>query len=191
MEHIYNNIDGWFNYQNFYDTLVTTLPENFVFVEVGVWKGKSISYFTVETIKQNKKGKIYAVDHWLGSEEHQKGGWAYDPATDTQEGLYAQYLSNIKPIQNHIINIRSSSVDASKIFLDNSIDAIFIDASHDHDSVYQDLSYWFPKVKENGVIAGHDYDWAEVRLAVDSFFLNKNQRVNTPINSVWESHNES
>jgi len=64
-------------------------------------------------------------------------------------------------------------VIASKLYTDNSIDFIYIDASHDYENVKNDLIHWYPKVKIGGVIAGHDYYREEVKRAVDEFFKDK------------------
>jgi predicted O-methyltransferase YrrM len=45
-------------------------------------------------------------------------------------------------------------------------DFIFIDAAHDYDSVVKDRAAWWPKLKPNGIFAGHDYPWHEVKQAV-------------------------
>ena len=41
---------------------------------------------------------------------------------------------------------------------------------HTYDAVKEDIAAWSPKVRKGGVIAGHDYDWPEVRRAVDEAF---------------------
>lgn len=185
MEHIYKNINGWFDFNRFYDSVIDRLPNDFIFVEVGVWKGKSISYFVVESINKNKRGQIYAVDHWLGSEEHQKDSWAHDPAVDYENGLYNEYCHNISPIREHITDIRDTSFNASNHFADGSLDAIFIDASHDYDNVFQDLLCWKSKLKKEGIIAGHDYDWPTVKMAVNNF-ANQNNLFVANYYTVWE-----
>jgi hypothetical protein len=186
IQHIYSNIEGWFDFPEFYDLLIERLPQNFVFVELGVWKGKSLSYFVIESINRNKTGQIHAVDHWLGSAEHQKNAPSYDPALDIPDGLYNIYLKNIYPIKDYISTHRKSSEEASSLFSSKSIDAIFIDASHDYESVYQDLMCWYPKIKMNGTLCGHDYNWPEVKKAVEEF--SQTYGLNISIhNSVWET----
>lgn len=185
MEHIYKSIDGWFDFNLFYTSVVDRVPDNFVFVELGVWKGKSLAYFVVEAINKNKNGTIYAIDHWLGSEEHQKNSWAYDPLVDAIDGLYNEYNKNISSIRQYITDIRDTSTNASHRFADKSIDAIFIDASHDYDNVLKDISHWYPKVTDTGIISGHDYDWPQVSAAVKDFANSHNLSI-TRYNNVWE-----
>ena len=59
---------------------------------------------------------------------------------------------------------------AAKLYKPNSLDFIFIDASHDERSVREDLTYWIPRLKENGMIAGDDIDNEGVANAVKWFF---------------------
>jgi predicted O-methyltransferase YrrM len=42
-------------------------------------------------------------------------------------------------------------------FEDNSIDFIYIDGDHSYNAVKQDLEMYLPKLKDNGIIGGHDY----------------------------------
>ena len=49
---------------------------------------------------------------------------------------------------------------------DGTLDFVFIDASHDYDSVIKDLKAWFPKVRLGGLFSGHDVHWEGVNLAL-------------------------
>jgi hypothetical protein len=49
---------------------------------------------------------------------------------------------------------------------DGSLSFCFIDAAHDYESVKRDLEAWGPKVRADGILAGHDADWHEVKKAV-------------------------
>ena len=66
------------------------------------------------------------------------------------------FIARTKDIPN-IVKIRKTSVEASKDFPDKSLDAVYIDAEHDEDSVRSDIQTWRPKIKFGGILSGHDY----------------------------------
>jgi len=53
--------------------------------------------------------------------------------------------------------IRETSAEAHKVFPDEYFDFIYIDAAHDYEHVYEDITLWLPKLKKDGIFAGHDY----------------------------------
>jgi predicted O-methyltransferase YrrM len=59
--------------------------------------------------------------------------------------------------------------EAVKLFEDDSLDAVFIDADHSYEAVKLDIQNWMPKVRKGGILAGHDYtySWPGVVRAVD------------------------
>lgn len=167
MEHFYKNIgEDWFSYPNLYKSMVQNAKQDSHFVEVGVWKGRSASYMAVEIINSGKKIKFDCVDHWLGSIEHREYGEV------KEKKLYDVFLQNIDPVKDVINPIQMNSYEASLLYEDNSLDFVFIDASHEYDDVKQDILSWLPKVKKGGVLAGHDYSSAfpSVCKAVDEIF---------------------
>lgn len=166
MEHFYNNIKGWFGFQNLYRSEVLKASNNAHFVEVGTFLGCSAAYMAVEILNSNKDIKFDCVDTWKGSEEHIGMN---DINLDT---LYEDFLNNIKPVKNIIKPVRMESVIASKLYNDNFLDFVFIDASHDYESVKKDIYAWLPKVKSGGTLAGHDYlYWGGVTDAVNDFIV--------------------
>lgn len=174
MEHFYNSIHGWFTFPILYKSMVDRVSSPAHFVEVGTWKGKSASYMAVEIIKSGKNIKFDCVDTWKGSEEHLS---SYIKTVDDEENLYKEFLHNIAPVKHVITPVRMPSTEASKLYPNESLDFVFIDAGHDYQSVTDDLTNWYPKIKTGGIIAGHDYfsEWPEVVLAVNDFFLTKNK----------------
>lgn len=68
-----------------------------------------------------------------------------------------------------------STLAASKLFDDGSLDLVFIDAAHDRASVAADIGAWLPKLKASGLMAGHDYGHPDfgVKAAVDEAFGSK------------------
>jgi hypothetical protein len=60
---------------------------------------------------------------------------------------------------------------ASQYFDDKSVDCLFIDAGHSREAVMKDIDCWLPKMKPNGIMAGHDYKaWEGVNQAVTEVF---------------------
>ncbi len=170
MEHFYQSIgEDWFNYLEFYKQMVKAAKPGARFVEVGSWRGRSAAFMAVEINNSAKWIRFDCVDTWDGSIEHQE----HDIIVNKE--LYEDFLTNIKPVTNLINPVRLSSVEAASRYADNSLDFVFIDASHDYLDVMADIRSWFPKVKAGGIIAGHDYVegrkyWQGVYDAVNDFF---------------------
>jgi hypothetical protein len=169
MQHIYNNDsfgENWFSYPNLYSYVVNKFPSGSHFVEVGSWKGKSSAYMAVEIANSNKNIKFDCVDTWRGSIEHEN--------IDIEQ-LYNTFLSNMKPVADYYSHHRMTSVEASKLYENNSLDFVFIDACHEYECVKEDIISWLPKIKNGGVIAGHDYipEFFGVVMAVDEILVGK------------------
>jgi predicted O-methyltransferase YrrM len=165
MKHFYENLgEKWFTYPHLYSSVVKKFPSGSHFVEVGTWKGMSAAYMAVEIINSKKYIKFDCIDTWdfVPSQA--------EIPPHMFEGLYALFLKNIEPVRHQINPIKSISWAGATLYEDNSLDFVFIDAAHDYDSVRKDISAWFPKIKNEGVIAGHDYDCPDVRKAVTEFF---------------------
>lgn len=134
--------NGWFfpTEGNWYKN-ITKKMHNAKIIEIGSFEGLSLSYIK-NTINSNKN-KIWSVD------------------IHAREKL----IKNCKDWNITFIN--KSSYEASKLFDDKYFDLIFIDANHNYEYVKEDILSWLPKLKNNGIISGHDYDWVGVRKAVD------------------------
>jgi len=108
---------------------------------------------------------VDAVDIWSYSDEYE----GFD--IFKEDKLYKEFIENIEPLKNIINPVRMTSLHASELHEDASLDFVFIDASHKYEDVVNDLKAWYPKVKKGGVFAGHDYPiWEGVKKAVDEFF---------------------
>ncbi len=68
---------------------------------------------------------------------------------------------------------RCASHAAATLIRDGSLDLVYIDALHDYDNVKVDIDRWLPKVREGGILCGHDYGLSVcpgVTRAVHDFF---------------------
>ena len=171
----YLQTENWFNYKSFYDFISEKNYKKLV--EVGVWKGHSISYLA----SKNKNSKIYAVDLFELSLE-----LFHDEIKKQIPYIYEIYNKNlnIDGTRKIIRDIKGLSWEASEHFQDYTVDFVFLDASHNYESVKNDINAWFPKVRSGGIIAGHDYDWNGVNKAVNEFAKEKLE-INTFDGGVW------
>ena len=162
MEHFYQNIDGWFDFSHLYEMFVHKMQNGSTIAEIGVWKGKSISYLGVLVKNSNKDIKIYAVDTWgkLETEKYHSDGCFLD------DNLYKEFIKNIEPLSDVVIPCRGTSLEICQTFPNNYFDIVFIDACHDYECAYSDIINWLPKVKTNGIIAGHDIGFPGVSKAI-------------------------
>lgn len=169
MEHYYQTIgEDWFTYPEFYSSIVREFGDGSKFVEVGSWRGRSACYLGVEIFNSGKNINLHCIDTWNGSEEHQ----GYKILEN--DGLYKEFLKNIKPISNIITPVRMGSLKAVHLYENESLDFVFLDASHKYEEIKADIEAWFPKVKNGGIFSGHDYpSWTQVVRAVDEFFQGK------------------
>lgn len=173
MQHFYKDIgEDWFNYADFYAKVVAEACSGSRFVEVGSWKGRSASFMGVEIANSGKSITLDCVDTWLGSSEH---AYINCMLEKDKDWLYNLFIENIKPVKHIVKPVRLDSISASKLYADKSLDFVFIDAAHEYEHVYADITHWLPKIKNNGILAGHDYDAGNsISLAVDAFFKDKN-----------------
>ena len=174
---------NWFNYSKFYDFI--SEKDFKVLVELGVWKGHSISYLA----EKNKNSEIYAVDLWDifpyegNILKHPTGKWAGPRPKEKflEDGknlkkIYNDYL-NLNGTRHIINDIQIDARKAHKLFSDNEIDVIFIDLWPSND--YLDiLNSWYSKIKKNGIISGHDYYEDEIFESMNKFVLKTGHKLN-------------
>lgn len=179
MEHFYENIQGYFDFSDFYSDVVKIFDNDSRFVEVGTWKGRSLAYLAVEVINSGKNIKIDAVDTWNGSFcQHDESSSAYEPLLKEPDALYKHFLSNIEPVKDVINIVRLPSLEAAKLYDDCSLDFVFIDAEHEMPYVLDDFRAWYPKVRTGGWFAGHDAHYPAVQEALNIFCNERGVRYN-------------
>lgn len=84
------------------------------------------------------------------------------------------------------------SVECSMIVSDHCLDFVFIDGCHSYNYVRRDLIAWWNKVREGGIISGHDYNGKGdrtgvfgVKRAVDGFMKKKKKEVHVENCLIW------
>lgn len=168
IRHFYANIPGWFDddFKRVYQQAVDRARGGEIFVEVGSWLGRSTAFLIVELMNQGKMISFYAVDHWCGSP-----GKQYLTEIAHHGDAFARFMAML--VDNRVVDqvwpLRCDSTMAAGAFRDDSLDFVFLDAAHDFESVRKDVQAWLPKVKEGGVLAGHDVPCPGLMNAVHEF----------------------
>jgi predicted O-methyltransferase YrrM len=164
MKH-YQEIDGWFNHEAAYDYLISQMPEEGTFVELGAWLGKSSAYLCDKATGK----QITIIDTWKGSPNE----LTTTHALATQVDIYELFKANMG--ERKYKSIKATSKAASKKFADESLDVVFIDLTHTYEAVKEDIALWLPKVKKGGILAGDDYheNWPGVIQAVDELLYGR------------------
>ena len=137
-----------FNRKKFFPYLIKKLNLK-IGIEIGVLYGE-FSFYLCGQLE-----KLYLVDCW--NKSHKK---------KSPEEQKLKVKNKLKKYKNWEI-IQSFSKDASYLFNDQTFDFIYIDAAHDYNSVKNDIFFWFPKLKNEGVLAGHDYNLSSVKSALN------------------------
>lgn len=168
IQHNYTEIEGWFNMENQYLELLENTPDGGIFVELGTYKGKSTSFIVTEMLNKGRNIKFYTVDTFQGD----------SGSTDKQEveaytkvnvsKMYEEFKQNTKHLEGKFTTMVNYSDEATEYFLDNSVNSLFIDAGHSYEAVLKDITAWLPKMKNGGIMSGHDYNsWEGVKKAVN------------------------
>lgn len=151
--------------------LARAFPKHGVGVEIGVFRGD----FSEVLLRVTKPRALYLVDPWV----HQPDTVYLDGCNRTRREFRAIYrnvkLRFARYATVHVI--KAKSLRAVRMFDDASFDWIYIDGNHSYEAVRDDLTAWWPKLKPDGIFAGHDYideqPWFRVKPAVDEFALER------------------
>jgi predicted O-methyltransferase YrrM len=166
----FNEIPGWFAYEDLYNEMVENANGGETFVEVGAWLGKSTNHLVTKIKESGKDIKFTAVDTWKGTEDedlHQNIVNAYSG------DIFYEFIDNTVLSNNFGIfeTIKDTSHNAANQFTNSSIDFIMIDAGHSYKDVMDDIHFWYNKVKPGGIISGDDYGvFSGVTQAANEYF---------------------
>src|SRR6056300_331581 len=123
------------------DELISLIPKNSIIAELGVDKGD----FSKKLLDVVNPKLLYLVDMW--------GPNRY--GNDKADLINDKFKSQI---ENESIKVfRSDSITAAENFQTSYFDFIYIDTDHSYETTIKELRAWKTKIKDDGIIAGHDY----------------------------------
>jgi hypothetical protein len=169
------------------DLAKNILPKQGIGCEIGVGSGD----YAMVLYEHTQPKELYLIDEWRWHPDKDPTVYGWKCKHDQQS--YDNYMmltyEKFKNMKNVYI-IKDNSTSITHLFNDNFFDYVYIDASHDFESVYNDLNNVKSKIKPGGFICGHDYNKnfnANKKLeygvieAVDQFRKENNLKIDTSI----------
>lgn len=95
------------------------------------------------------------VDLWAPQDNYRD---LANAAQDVQDKRMNEALANTEPWKEKIRVCRNFTTACATRYPDNYFDTLYIDARHDRLGVLEDLTAWWPKVKSDGLVCGHDFN---------------------------------
>lgn len=117
----------------------TAKYENSTIVELGTYVGESTQLFLLNAEQQNNI--VYSVD------------------------VTFNFLPNYIKENNRLKLILGDSPTVGKYWA-KPVDVLFIDTFHIKQQVLSELYFWYPHIKEGGIISFHDTNWPENKYDV-------------------------
>lgn len=187
------DISGWNGLSSVFAKLISETKPSLI-IEVGTWKGQS-AINMANFIKENKyQTKILCIDTWLGALEF------WDSLAHTPERnlllkngypqIYYQFLSNVihAQVEDIILPFPNTSDTAYRYLINKKIksELIYIDASHEEEDVYRDVSNYYNILSFGGIIFGDDYNnWIGVNKSIRKFCQENNLSFEVLENNYW------
>jgi len=129
-------------------------------VEVGVKEGENL-FFIMDHCPDLK---MTGVDAWE-KQLSEKDGENY--ATWGMDDMHQRVLEKSEKYNGRVKILKSFSTDAANAFDDHSLDFVFIDAQHTYECLKADIKAWSPKLKDSGMLLGHDFHFPGIKKALD------------------------
>ena len=157
------------------NTILTLVRELNIksFVEVGAYYGRTAEFL----LNNHKFDRYFIVDIWNNQSDGLFG--ASQESIDFVRRECFKKLSEF----NNVSIIQLPSTEASNLFHPKSVDAVYIDASHEENHVWEDIMAWhaIPRV----LFFGDDYWMGSVSRSVDRIYPTVDSIENGNSSKIW------
>jgi len=131
-------------------------------VEIGVFRGEH-SKAMLDALASLK---LTCVDMWELHSEQKSDYTNHEIIMNKrfEDIEYAKSVHNdaeqkLKPYGTRAKIVQENSIKAAKMFNDESLDFVYFDGDHSYEGCFADMIAWYPKIKNDGYLCGHDYKW--------------------------------
>lgn len=126
------------------------------FAELGFTRGAEIGVadgrYSEELLRTIPGLQLRCVDPWEPYKGNTRGG-----PKEQHDGNYQKAVQRFMPYVRSVTMVKAFSMDAVRDVPPASLDFCFIDGNHAFDWVMQDLIEWSRRVRQGGIVAGHDF----------------------------------
>lgn len=128
-------------------------------VEIGSWKGRSTIALGIG-VTERGEGLVWAVDHHRGSAEHR--------ARLGEVNTYPEFRTNIARagLLTRVVPMVMESEEAARRIVLGSVGLLFVDGSHDYESVANDIARWTPSLRPEASVVFDDMAFPGVQQAI-------------------------
>jgi predicted O-methyltransferase YrrM len=129
-----------------------------------------------ETILMRWPGRLILVDAWRHMADY-LDSWNVDDRAAEQN--LAETRQRLARFGDRAEIWRMESGEAAARVPDGSLDFVYIDANHSYEAVKRDLRLWYPKVRGDGLMSGHDYFDARADKDLEPDYATMDYRIPT------------
>ena len=166
------DMHGWFYNQAQLEGILTAKMT--LIVELGSWLGSSTRFI----LDHAENAVVIAVDHWKGDADI-----THSEDLSKIPTLYETFITNCWQYRKRLIPVKNTTLNGLQEVFDCGLipDLVYVDASHDYDSVTKDLEKTY-KLFPSTIITGDDWESPVVSKAAKDFVNRHNMTAATPGN---------
>jgi len=126
--------------------------------ELGTYQGGA-TFFLLDNIEDLT---LHTVDIFEQQPDHE----SYKDKRYDFTDRYPKFMEKAKNYKDRLVVYKGWTHEVVKQIPDKTYDFVFIDADHSYEGCKRDIVLWGPKVREGGLLMGHDANLESVAKAV-------------------------
>lgn len=123
---------------------------------VGVEIGTRYGYNAYQMLKHLNIKMLYLIDPYLSD------------VPGFRDGSYEKARRRLRRYKDKICFVQSCSYEVVDS-IPNDLDFVYIDGEHSYKAVLMDIELYYPKLNDEGILCGHDFESNGVSRAVVEF----------------------
>ncbi|WP_420548408.1 class I SAM-dependent methyltransferase [Curvivirga sp.] len=137
------------------ESFLELIPKEGIGCEIGVAE----CVFSQHLLEKTQPTKLHLIDPWVYQEREDYQADLNNVSNDEGEKRYqaARTLFKNQMDTGQVEIHRNFSYETVSHFPDNYFDWIYVDAVHSYEGAKKDLEDFLPKLKDDGILMGHDY----------------------------------